>query len=82
MAAHRSIIRQLAFMGGLDGRHRAILHRRDLDQLLRAAFLAAADVKVIADQQEKRLIRGELLRAPDGVSVIQPPPVTKPAFGL
>jgi len=48
----------------------AILRPGDLDQLLRGA-LAAADVKVVADQQQERDAARKLTRASDRVAVAE-----------
>ena len=71
LASHGPVIGQLAFMRGLDRGHRTVLRRGHLDQLLGTSFLTAADIKVIADEQKKRLFEGEFIRTPDGMSVAE-----------
>src|ERR1044071_8304468 len=60
VSADRAIIRRLALVSRLDGRNRAILCGSDLDQLLRRTLWPAADVKVIAHQQQKGLSAHQL----------------------
>src|SRR5438105_2542759 len=69
--ADRPIMRQLALMRRLHGRHRAILSARDLDQLLRGSLLAPAHIQVVAYQQQKRVAIGELASAIDGMPITQ-----------
>jgi Uncharacterized protein conserved in bacteria len=54
---------------GLHGGHRAVLLGRDLDELLRTAAHFSADVEVVADQQQERLLPDELRRAQHGVAI-------------
>jgi hypothetical protein len=53
----------------LHGGDGAILYPGDFDQLLRGAFAAAADVKMIADQQQEWLGAGEFTRASDRMAI-------------
>ena len=69
--ANRAVIGQLALVRRLHGRDGAILHPRDLDQLLRGALGAAADVKMVADQQQERLGAGKFTRATHRVAVAE-----------
>ena len=56
-------------MGGLDGGDGAVLSGGNFYQLLGAPFLVSAHVKMVADQQQKWLVAGEVPRAKDGVAV-------------
>lgn len=63
--ADRTIIGKLAFVGGLDGGHGAVFGGGDFHQLPGASTLMAADVKMIADQEQERIIGRELPGAMD-----------------
>ena len=85
--ANRPVVRQLALVRRLHGGHGAILRPGDLDQLLRGA-LAAADVEMVADQQQERNAARKLTRASDRVPVAEgralfdePEPPALPAGG-
>jgi len=54
---------------GLHGRNSRIRRFRRLDQLLRAASRFAADVKVVADQVQERLVAGERRRSKQGFPI-------------
>jgi len=56
---------------GLHGGNGAGFAGGDFHQLPRTALRFAAQVKVIADEQEKRRLAGEILRAPHGVTVAE-----------
>ena len=66
-----AVVRQLAFVRRLHGGHGAVFRRRDFHELPRATAIFAAQIKVIADEQQKRIAAGEFMRAPDGVTVAE-----------
>ena len=70
-ATDGSVVRQLAFVGRLDGGNRAILSGGGLDKLLDALLGLAADVEVIADQKQESVASGEFPGAPHGMPVAQ-----------
>ena len=69
--AHCAVVRQLAFMGGLHRRDRAGFGGRNFQQLPGAGIFISADVKMVADQEQERLVAGKLTRTGHGVAVTQ-----------
>src|SRR5262249_13228504 len=68
-AAYGAIVGKFAFVGGLNGRNRAIFSGGDLDQLLSGALFATADIEMIADQKEERFAANKLTRAVNRISI-------------
>src|SRR5262245_3297638 len=62
---------EFAFVSGLDCGDAAVVGGSNLDQLLGASFGAAADVEMIADEQQEWHFPGELARTMDGVTVAE-----------
>jgi hypothetical protein len=65
------VVRQLAFVRCLHRGNRTRLGGGHSEQLLGAAFRFVAQVKVIADQKEKRLAAAKFPRAEDGMPIAQ-----------
>ena len=58
-------------MGGLDGGDRAIFRGGGGEELGGAGGLGAAEIEVVADHQEERILAGECRGAVDGVGVAE-----------
>src|SRR5262245_36712287 len=71
MAADGAVIGKLAFVGGLDGGHGAILREGDFNELLGGALLAAANVEMVAYEEQEWRGADELARAEDGVPITE-----------
>ncbi len=68
-AGQSPVLMDQMLAGGLDGGHRAVLGRRQLDQLTGATPRLRGDVEMIPQQEQERLGPDERSCAPDGVSV-------------
>src|SRR5438093_5607742 len=71
LAADRAVEWQLALVGGLYRRHRAVFCRRNLDQLVSATLWRPTEVEMIADEEEERRFADEPAGAPNRMSVTQ-----------
>jgi len=71
LAADRTIAGEQVLTRGLHRRNGARLRFRHIDQLLRAALRGAADIKVVADQMQERILLDEVAGAQHGVAVAQ-----------
>ena len=70
-SADAAVVREFAFVGGLDGGDGAIGGECGFEELCGAGFLGATGVEVIADHEEKRIVTGEIGSAMDGVAVAE-----------
>ena len=67
----RAVEREFALMRGLNRRNRAGFARSHLDQLLRATFRRATEIKMIADQQQDWITTGKIGGAGNRVAVTE-----------
>ena len=71
MAADRPVVRELAFVGGLDGGNGAFLGTCGGEELRGAGLLGAAEIEVISHHEEEGISGGEFCRAVDGMAVAE-----------
>jgi len=71
LAADRAVVGQLAFMRGLHGGDGAVFRPGNLHELLGAAFLRGAQVEMVANEEEERIVPAKGGGAVDGVRVAQ-----------
>ncbi len=68
-AADRSVERELAFVGGLHRGHRAFFFQGGGQQLCSAGCFGPAEIKVVPDHQQERIIASEIRGTMDSVSI-------------